>query len=176
MHALRSLPLLWPFIRPHCSWWQHHHPFTQRVHECHQKWQPRKCQQMHELGHSSPFTVQSWLFPWWQRRWRFWSHGPLDEHVQLRHVHFVHQSWWLKWCNQCRFLQMWVEDRLFHRPSLDLQIPFLLRSAISLSSLQSLLSLVHLRLMTGDQRSALRPAIPSSHHVLAVSVGSVLMA
>ncbi len=156
MHVLRSGPLLRPVLWLHCSQQRHHHPLAQHVCERHQKWRPRKCQQMHKLGLSSPFTVQSRRLPWWQRRWRLRSCSSLDEHVQLRHAHFIHQSRQLKRCGQCQFLEMWMEDWLVLRPSLDLQVPFLLRSMISLGSLQSFLSLVHLQLATGE--SSARPS------------------
>ncbi len=136
MHSLRSGPSISGLSQRQC-----HPPLIQCARELCQKQQPRKYQWTHKSGFSGPFAMQSQLLPWWQCRWRFWSSGSLDECVQLHHAHFIHKSQWLKRCSWYRFLQMRVKDRFSHRPSLDLQVPFLLSSAISLSPLQSLLVL-----------------------------------
>ncbi len=94
--------------------------------------------------------MKSWLFPqrhcW--RRFR-WS-SPLDECVQLRCVHFIHQLLWLNHRGQYRFLQMRMKDQFSCRSSLDLQFLIPLDSAISLGNLCLFLDWVHLRLSTAE--------------------------
>ncbi len=110
--------------------------------------------------------MQSWLLPrrqhWW---WRFRSCSSLDECIQLFHVHLIHYSWRLQWYSQHWFLQMWVEDWCFHWSGLNLPISFSLRAVVHLSSLQSLLHLVCLRLTTGEASS--QPSLLQFLHYIA---------
>ncbi len=137
---------------PHSSglpWWSRRSPLVQCVRERHHKWWPRKRLWMQECRIPGPCPMQSRLLHWRHCQRRFLLSSPLDEHVQLHCAHFVHQSWWLNLCGRYRFLQMQMKDRFSRRSSLDLQILFLLSSAISLSNLLSFLVQIYLRLLTG---------------------------